>query len=251
MSVPGLRGKVALVTGGGSGIGAASAVRFAAEGAIVLVADIDDAAAADVADGIVGEGWNASAVHLDVASANDWAVVAERVEQDYGQLNILHSNAFLEVKGPAHELEPADWERQLAVSLTGTYLGMRAFARLLLAAGGAVVLTSSVHAMAGFAGRPAYAAAKGGLVALGRQLAVEYGPAVRVNTVIPGSILTPAWDPLTEADLVRHAAGIIVGRLGRPDEVAAAVVFLASSDASYITGTTLVVDGGWSAFKTS
>lgn len=242
-------GKVALITGGASGIGAASAMRFAEDGASVVIADIDVDRAHGVLQAIRDRGGNARSVALDVASVDDWATMTESLRAEEGRLDILHSNAYLEIKAPAHELAPPDWDRQLAVSLSGTYLAVRSLASMLLAAEGAIILTSSVHALMGFAGRPAYAAAKGGLIALGRQLAVEYGPRVRVNTVLPGSILTPAWDPLSDEELASHEAGIIAGRLGHPDEVASAVAFLASSDASYITGTTLVVDGGWSAFK--
>jgi NAD(P)-dependent dehydrogenase (short-subunit alcohol dehydrogenase family) len=107
------------------------------------------------------------------------------------------------------------------------------------------------HALVGLPGRPAYAAAKGGLVALGRQLAVEYGPRLRVNTVLPGPIWTEAWAGISDADRERSLAETVAGRFGTPDEVAAAVAFLASSDAAYITGASLVVDGGWTAVKSS
>jgi len=108
-----------------------------------------------------------------------------------------------------------------------------------------------VHALVGLPGHAAYAAAKGGLVALARQLAVEYGPALRVNTVLPGPILTPAWDRVSEADRARSLAETVAGRFGTPAEVAAAVAFLASPEAAFITGASLVVDGGWTAVKSS
>ncbi|GGL14429.1 short-chain dehydrogenase [Sphaerisporangium melleum] len=242
-----LTGKVAVVTGAASGIGAAVVERFAAEGAHVIAVDV-----ADPATGHAG----ALGVTGDVAAAETWRRVEALARTEFGRLDVLHSNASVVVRAPVHEMAEADWDRQIAVNLTATYQAMRACAALLGAGypergAGAVVLSSSVHAIAGLPGHPAYAAAKGGLVSLGRQLAVEYGPRVRVNTVLPGPILTPAWDGIGEEDRRRSAAGTAAGRFGRPEEVAAAVAFLASEESSYVTGACLLVDGGWSAVKDS
>jgi NAD(P)-dependent dehydrogenase (short-subunit alcohol dehydrogenase family) len=122
---------------------------------------------------------------------------------------------------------------------------------MLREAGGNAVFTSSVHANFGLPDHPAYAAAKGALVSLAQQLAVEYAPEVRVNALLPGPILTPAWDRTDEADRALSVAATPAGRLGRPEEVAAAIAFLASADASFISGASLVVDGGWSVAKAS
>lgn len=168
-----------------------------------------------------------------------------------GPVGVLVSNAYTVDVSPAHETTLASWERQLAVNLTGAFLGFRAVLPDLRAHHGAVVLTSSVHARMGIPGHPAYAASKGALLSLCGQLAVEYGPQIRVNAVLPGPILTAAWDRVPPADRALSVEGTAARRFGTPEEVAAAIAFLAADEASYITGSSLLVDGGWSVVKSS
>jgi len=246
-------GRVAVITGAASGIGAATARRLAGEGATVVLTDVD-AGVERVAGEIRAAGGRADALLADAADEGRWADVVAHARR-FGPIDVLVSNAFTVEVAPAGELGGASWDRQLAVNLGAAFLGFRAclpdLRRSGAAGGGAVVLVSSVHAVVGMRGHPAYAAAKGGLVALARQLAVEYGPGVRVNSVLPGPVLSRAWDRVPEAERHRSAAATVVGRLGDPAEVAAAIAFLVSGEASFITGASLVVDGGWSVVKDS
>ncbi|MCX4793137.1 glucose 1-dehydrogenase [Streptomyces sp. NBC_01242] len=242
--------KVAVVTGAASGIGAATAERLAAEGAAVILADIAEVAGERVAAGIRATGGRALFVRTDVADEGDWGRIVSAA-RTFGPVDVLVSNAFTVDVTPAHEMTVTSWERQLAVNLTGAFLGFRAVLPDLRERRGALVLTSSVHAHKGIPGHPAYAASKGALLSLCGQLAVEYGPEVRVNAVLPGPILTGAWDRVPEEDRRQSVTETAAKRFGTPQEAAAAIAFLAADEASYITGSSLLVDGGWSVVKAS
>ncbi|QGV77016.1 SDR family NAD(P)-dependent oxidoreductase [Streptomyces ficellus] len=244
-------GRTAVVTGAASGIGAASAVRLAAEGAAVVIADIAADAGTALAEKIRANGGRAGFVRCDVSSEQEWIRLRDRTHEMFGPVDLVHGNAFVHTDAPAHELQGSAWDRELAVNLKAVYLAVRTFLDDLRANRGSFVATSSVHALCGLPGHPAYAAAKGGMCALVRQLAVEYGPDVRFNSVLPGPILTEHWRAVDEDDRLLSARATALGRLGYPEEVAAAVAFLASDDASYITGTSLTVDGGWTVKKES
>jgi glucose 1-dehydrogenase len=241
----------AIVTGGAHGIGAATARRLAADGYAVGLLDVDPAGSA-VADSIREAGGSATYVECDVAYADAWEQALEEVRTLLGPVGVLVSNALVTDPRPLHETTFEAWQRQLDVNLTGTFHGVRACLPDLLAdESGSVVIVSSVHAWFGLPGVPGYAASKAGLTGLTRQLAAEYGASLRVNCVLPGPVLTSQWDRISPEDRDRSASETLLRRLGRPEEVASVISFLASEDASYVTGATLAVDGGWSVTKNS
>jgi NAD(P)-dependent dehydrogenase (short-subunit alcohol dehydrogenase family) len=237
-----LDGRVAIITGGGSGIGAATARRFAAEGATVAVFDRDAETAGAVAAEVGGHAYA-----LDVRDGDEVAEVIDRVAQTVGQVDILVNNAGTGDLRPLHTVDDKLWHRLIDVNLTGTFNATRSVIPFMLeTGGGAIVNIASVSGLAPTRNEAAYSAAKAGVIALTKSGALEYGPTVRVNCVAPGHVRTPmtaVWAQMPDA-FEPIAEAIPLRRIGEAEEIAEAILFLASDRASYITGQTLVVDGG-------
>mgnify|MGYP000093517623 FL=1 len=234
----------AIVTGAASGIGQATASRLLDSGWQVVMVDIDAERLDTAVAGL--DSPRAEAYAGDVSQAETWEGLATVTG---GTLGLVVHNAFALTVAPVHEQTLEQWHRQFRVMFDTVYHQMHTSHQELQDNHGSVVLISSVHARTGLPGHPAYAASKGGLTALARQLAVEYGPSLRVNSVLPGAILTRVWDGVSEDDRAKWARATTLGRLGQPEEIASVVNFLASDDASYISGAEIVVDGGWGINK--
>lgn len=238
-----LEGRRAVVTGGASGIGRATARRLAEEGSQVAVIDLDGDAARRSADEIGG-----SAHQADVTDPDGLRAAMDDAARAMGGITLLFNNAGIGNQAPLHGWEPDEWNRLLAVNLTGVYLGFRAaIPHLRAAGGGAVVSTASISGVRPAAGEAPYAAAKAGVAALTASAALEYGPEIRVNSVSPGMIRTPLTEPLLQFlphEQERYERTTPLGRIGEPEDIADVVVFLCSDLARFITGQNIVVDGG-------
>ena len=246
-----LRGKVAIVTGAGSGIGRATALLFAAEGAKVVVNDLNAEAAARVAKEIEAAGGIAASFPADVADSRQVEALVRDATSRFGRLDVLVNNAAAVIPGPVESISDIDWRRTQAVTLDGVFYGMRAALPVMAAqGGGAIINIASGAAIAGEPGLAAYGAAKAAVVNLTKTAAVENAArGVRVNTILPGPIATPPLLAAVEATGGRAGweRQIPCGRLGTPEEMAAVALFLASDEASYVHGAAIIADGGVAA----
>ena len=248
-----LAGQVAVVTAGGSGIGAATARRFADEGAAVVIADISGTRAATVARGIADGGHRVEWLKVDAADPDGAQATIQRALDAYGRLDVMVNNAGLAEVAPLDEITLEGWNRVIAVTLTSAFLGMKYCLPVMRRQGGGVIVnTASISGTAGDYGLSSYNAAKAGVINLTRSAAIENARHnIRVNCVCPGTIDTRAPVLLggDRADEIRRvqAEANPIGRMGEAEEIASAVLFLASREASFITGTALVADGGLTA----
>jgi 3alpha(or 20beta)-hydroxysteroid dehydrogenase len=231
-------GKVVLISGGARNIGGASARALVAEGAQVVIGDLLDDEGKALADEL---GDDARYIRLDVTRDEDWRAAVAFTIAEFGKLNVLFNNAGIFNGGPLNRYKSAQWQEMLDVNLTGPFLGMRAATDALIAAGGgSIINTSSIEGLRGTPWAHGYVASKWGLTGLTKSAAMELAPhGIRVNSLHPGRISTPATDQMP-ADLIP----IPLGRPGRPEEVASFVVFLASDESSFATGSEFLVDGG-------
>jgi glucose 1-dehydrogenase len=252
-----LEGGKAIVTGASSGIGKATAIRLAAEGASVCVnyfSDRDKADAEAVVDATKQSGADGIAYQADVGDEADVIGMVEKTQEAFGGIDILVNNAGIENQVPTLEMTLADWERVIRTNLTGTFLCLREAGKVMARGGGGVIVNiSSVHEFIPWPGFAHYCASKGGIKLLmqtaARELA-ELKTGIRVLNIAPGAIATPINDFVLDDPEARHnvEAEIPVGRFGRPEEIAAAVAWACSHEADYVTGTTIVIDGGMSTY---
>lgn len=252
-----LADKVAIVTGAGSGIGAAAARLFAAEGARVGVADVREDAATAVADQITSTGGEALALVTDVSSEADARAQVEAVLDAWGRLDVLYNNAGVDATGDVVDVAAQDWERCFAVNVNGTWLCSKyAVPAMEAGGGGAIINQGSVAALVGIRRFAAYCAAKGAVVSLTRAMALDLADRrIRVNCICPGTVLTPLMETMIrergDGDLARGIEMTVskypVGRLGEPEDIARVALFLAGDDAAFVTGSIYAADGGMTA----
>ena len=246
-----LDGKVALITGAASGMGRVAATLFASEGAKIVLADVLDADTEAAAGEIQSAGGDAHAVHADVSIASDCEAMVGAAVERFDSLDVLYNNAgiFPGDDGGVTETSEATWDRVININLKGVFLGCKyGVAAMLESGGGSIINVASFVALMGAATpQIAYTASKGGVLAMTREIAVEFArKGIRANALCPGPIETPLLAELMSHPVrrERRLVHIPVGRLGQPEEIARAALFLASDESSYITGATFVVDGG-------
>ena len=246
----GFDGKVALVTGGGGGIGRAAALTFARSGASVLVSDIQDALGAETVALITAAGGKAAYQHCDVSDGAQVKAMVAAAAERFGRLDIAFNNAGINVLG-ADEYEDENWARSIGINLTGVMLCMREESVVMLAQGGGVIVnTASINGLVGNPSQPGYTATKHGVIGLTRHGALRWAKAgIRVNAVCPGVIETPMTAPLVASPEMKKVIDAMtpMGRMGKAEEVAETVAWLCSDATSFVTGHAMVIDGGATA----
>lgn len=245
-----LQDKVAFITGAGTGIGAATAIRFAQEGATVMICGRRKEPLDAVVAQIAAAGGKAEAVQVDVSDEASFTAALEAAAQRHGRFDVLVNNAMAYSWGPIEATSTADWHGNFSTSVDGTFWGTRAAMKLMKNSGGAIINVSSICGLLGTAYMAGYSAAKAAIINFSRAAAAEGAAAgIRVNVVIPAVVETPATAGMLADDASRKNTEKLIpmGRVGQPEELANAILFLASDEASYITGAALPVDGGRSA----
>jgi NAD(P)-dependent dehydrogenase (short-subunit alcohol dehydrogenase family) len=241
--------KVVLITGAASGIGRAAAVAFAAEGARVAILDRSADTLEAVHSSLKNAGSEVLTIACDVSSPDQVEAAIKQVVDRFGRLDIAFNNAGVENKAaPVHEIDLAEWDRILGINLRGTFICMKhELAQMVKQGGGVVVNTSSGAGIRGVEGGAGYAASKHAIIGLTRSAALDYAKQnIRVNAVLPGNIETPMMDRFTGGDIQKAIDLEPVGRLGKPEEIAEAVLWMASDLGGFVTGAATVIDGGWS-----